>query len=59
MSQRLNDIRNIVRETIQAKRHKKGGITNGNSRNGIEVVLSNKLKKKQENHPHDSADNRP
>ena len=29
VSQRLNDIRNIVRETIQAKRHKKGEITNG------------------------------
>jgi hypothetical protein len=41
---RLNDIHHILGETIPAKRHKKGGIRNGNSRNGIEVVLSNRLK---------------
>ena len=41
---RLNNIRHIVGETILAKRNKKGGIRNGNSRNGIEIILSNRPK---------------
>ena len=41
---RLNGILHIVGYIIPAKRHKKGKVRNGNSRNNIEDLLSNRLK---------------
>jgi len=40
---RLSNKRHIVGKIIPAKKHKKGALRSGNSRNGIEVLLSNRL----------------